>query len=37
MLFIRNVMLRASARMVCFPSSSASASPGAQPWMLFQY
>ena len=36
-LFIKNVMLRASVRIVCRPSPSCSASPGAQPWMLFQY
>ena len=37
MLFIKNVMLRASVRIVCRPSPSCSASPGARPWMLFQY
>ena|GEM_PF-6618353 len=37
MLFIRNVMFRASVRMDCLPSSSSSASPAALPWMLFQY
>ena len=36
-LFIKNVMLRASVRIVCRPSPSCSASPGARPWMLFQY
>ena len=33
----QNVMLRASVRIVCRPSPSCSASPGARPWMLFQY
>ena len=37
MLRIKKVILRASVRMVCRPSSSCSASPGARPWMLFQY
>ena len=30
-------MFRARVRMVCLPSSSRSASPGARPWMEFQY
>ena len=37
MLFIRKVMFRASVRMVCFPSSSMSASPFSRPWIEFQY
>lgn len=36
-LFIRKVMFRASVRMVCFPSSSMSASPFSRPWIEFQY
>ena len=36
-LFIRKVIFLASVRIVCLPSSSFSASPGAAPWMLFQY
>ena len=36
-LFIKNVIFLASVRIVCLPSSSFSASPGAAPWMLFQY
>ena len=33
----KSVMLRASVRIVCRPSPSCSASPGARPWILFQY
>ena len=36
-LFIKNVILRASVLIVCFPSSSISASPCWRPCMLFQY
>lgn len=36
-LFKRKVMFRASVRMVCFPSSSMSASPFSRPWIEFQY
>lgn len=37
MLRIRKVILRASVRMVCLPSSSCRASPGSLPCTLFQY
>ena len=37
MLFIKNVMFRARARMVWRPSASWAASPGRRPWTLFQY
>ena len=35
--FIRKVIFLASTRMVCFPSSSLSASPSSRPCMQFQY
>ena len=37
MLRIKKAIFRASVRMLCKPSASCAASPGAVPWILFQY
>ena len=35
--FIRKAIFLAKVRIVCRPSASSSACPGAPPWTLFQY